>query len=183
MDKRLRNILLTTLAAALMLTASAFVYRTVDAGPALHSANGEGTLFRQNESGDDVRRHFSLSAKQLNAATGAAQGNAILHNPAFTGSNGTSPYMLQIDIRCMKVIGNFATFGGLTRRTNDPTLVDAVFFSVQDNGEPGKGTDQISPVFFWDGDPNSVGKEMNCVFNDQTSFPVEIIESGNIQVK
>jgi hypothetical protein len=48
--------------------------------------------------------------------TAPAAGNAVLQNPAFDGANGNQPYFLQIDISCMKVIGNIAFFGGTTRR-------------------------------------------------------------------
>ena len=181
MKKIYRKTMLGLFAITVIGAGAALVSRSVTAGPP-PSANGEGTLFRQNDSGDQVRRQFSFSGQLLDPATGAAKGNAVLHNPAFTVANGQK-YQLQIDIRCMKVVGNFATFGGLTRRTNDPTLVDAVFFSVVDNGNPGKGKDQLSAVYFWDGDPNTVGKEMNCVFNDVNSLALETIESGNIQVK
>lgn len=142
------------------------------AAPPSAQASGQGAL--------DENRHFSLSAR--GNADGTASGNAVLHNPAFTVNNNQR-YALQIDIRCMKVIGNVAFFGGLTRRTNDPSLVDAVFFSVQDNGEPGKNSDKISRVFFWDDDPNTTGDPMACQFNQIGDFPLETINSGNIQLK
>jgi hypothetical protein len=83
----------------------------------------------------------------------------------------------------MKVVGNIAIFGGTTTRTNDPNLVDAVFFTVQDNGEPGKNMDKISSVFFWDDDPNTTGDPQACLLTGPTDFPLETIESGNIQVR
>ncbi|HEX8070375.1 MAG TPA: hypothetical protein VF546_10515 [Pyrinomonadaceae bacterium] len=144
------------------------------------SANGQGTLLVQNDDGDTVRRQFSLSARRY--ADGTVKGNAVLHNPAFTGVNGQR-YQLQVDIRCMNVIGNVAFFGGLTRRTNDPNLVDAVYFSVQDNGEPGRGRDLISRAFFFDDDPNTQGDPQLCLFNQVGDFPMEPIDAGNIQVK
>jgi hypothetical protein len=140
------------------------------------SASGHGTL-----STPDGSRQFSFSAKLSD--DGTATGNAVLHNPEFTGVNGNSPYMLQIDISCMKVIGDWAVFGGMTKRTNDPSLVDAVFFAVQDNGEPGKGLDEISLVFFWDDDPNTTGDPATCQFVTPTDFPLMTIESGNIQIR
>jgi len=83
----------------------------------------------------------------------------------------------------MNAFGNTVYFGGTVKRTNDPSLVDAVFFAVQDNGEPGKGVDKISRVFFWDGDPNTTGDPQACLNNQVTDFPLEAIEAGNIQVK
>jgi len=139
------------------------------------SANGQGSL-------DD--RKFSFSGKLLDSGTCcAAQGNATLHNPEFTGANGHSPYQLQIDIKCMNKYGNTVVFGGLTRRTNDPNLVDAVFFTVQDNGEPGKGNDKISRAFFWDDDPTTTGDPMACALTGAADFPLETITAGNVQVK
>ena len=139
------------------------------------SANGQGTLLSP-----DGRRQFALSARLY--PDGTVNGNAILHNPEFTTTNGQR-YQLQVDIQCMKVVGNIAIFGGTTRRTNDPTLVDAVFFSVQDNGEPGRGADRISRAFFWDSDPTTTGDPQACQFVTPTDFPLETIEAGNIQVK
>lgn len=145
----------------------------------LESASGQGTLLVMNDQGDTVRRQFSFSAHRMK--DGTVKGNAVLHNPAFQvdGQN----YQLQIDITCMKVIGNVAFFGGTTRRTNDPSLVDAVYFSVQDNGEPGRGRDKISRVFFFDDNPATQGDPQLCQGNVLGDFPLETIESGNIQVK
>ena len=136
-------------------------------------ANGHGQL--------DSARQFSFSAQRR--ADGTVSGNATLVTPEFTGANGHSPYQLQIDISCMHVVGNIAIFGGTTKRTNDPSLVDAVFFSVQDNGEPGNGRDKISRVFFWDDDPTTTGDPQACLLTGPTDFPLETITAGNIQVK
>ena len=136
-------------------------------------ANGHGQL--------DSARQFSFSAQVR--PNGTVTGNATLVNPEFTGANGHSPYQLQIDISCMHVVGNIAVFGGTTKRTNDPSLVDAVFFSVQDNGEPGAGKDKISRVFFWDDDPTTTGDPQACLLTGPNDFPLETIQAGNIQVK
>ena len=134
------------------------------------SASGHGTL--------DGDRQFSFSA--TSDADGTVTGNAVLNNPNFEvdGKN----YQLQIDISCMKVVGDIAIFGGTTKRTNDSNLVDAVFFSVQDNGEPGK-EDKISRAFFWDDDPTTTGDPQACLLNGPADFPLETIERGNIQVR
>ena len=76
---------------------------------------------------------------------------------------------------------NIATFGGTESKTNDP--IDTGYFSVQDNGEPGKNNDKISRVFFWDDDPDTTGDPQACQFNVISDFPLETIESGNVQVK
>lgn len=143
-------------------------------------ASGQGTLLVQNADGNFVRRQFSFSAHRNQ--DGTVRGNAVLHNPAVE-SGKNQRYQLQIDIQCMKVIGNVAFFGGTTRRTNDPNLVDAVYFSVQDNGEPGRDRDMISRAFFFDDDPNTTGDPQLCLGNQLGDFPMETIESGNIQVR
>ena len=71
---------------------------------------------------------------------------------------------------------------GTTRKTNDPSLVDAVFFSVQDNGEPGAGKDMVSRAFFWDGDPATTGDPIARLNSTLTDLP-ETIVSGNLNVK
>jgi hypothetical protein len=144
------------------------------------SANGQGTLLVLNENGDAVRRQFSFSAHRL--PDGTVKGHAVLHNPAFTVENGQK-YQLQISITCLKVVGNIAIFGGTTRRTNDPNLVDAVYFTVQDNGEPGRERDKISRVFFFDDDPTTQGDPQLCQLTGPADFPLETIESGNVQVR
>lgn len=143
------------------------------------AANGHGTLLVQNAEGDFVRRQFSFAARRQE--DGSVRGSAVLHNPAFETDKNQS-YQLHIDIQCMKVIGNIAFFGGTTRRTNDPNLVDAVYFSVQDNGEPGRDRDLISRTFFFDDDPNTTGDPQLCQGNEAGDFPMEPIESGDIQV-
>jgi hypothetical protein len=155
-------------------------FRSEAAAPGA-SANGSGSLPSINDNGDTVKRQFSFNAQQKK--DGTVQGHAVLHNPAFTGENGHSPYMLQIDIQCMKVIGNTAFFGGTTRRTNDPSLIDAVYFSAQDNGEPGAGVDLLSRAFFFDDDPGTNGDPQLCQGNQLGDFPMEPIQTGNIQIR
>ncbi len=149
------------------------------AGPN-ESANGHGTVTRLDGDGNEVKRQFSFSAhRQKN---GTVQGNAVLRNPAFQGVDGKDYYM-HMDVTCMKVVGNIAIFGGLVRKTNDPNLTGAAFFQVEDNGEPGKGTDRISGVAFWDDDPDTVGDPQACLLTDAGDFGFEPIDSGNIQVR
>lgn len=143
------------------------------------SANGHGTLLVADDDGNIVRRQFSFSAHRQ--ADGSVKGQATLHNPAFRVDG--QKYQLKVDISCMNVIGNIAFFGGTTRRTNDPNLVDAVYFSVQDNGEPGKNRDLISRAFFFDDDPTTQGDPGLCQLNQVGDFPMEPIDAGNIQVR
>src|SRR5215217_1542906 len=115
----LRNVFTCT---ALISALGAIAIASAAAGS---SASGHGTLLVTNASnGNSVRRQFSFSGRQQ--ADGTVIGNAVLNNPAFTAGDSTQQYMLQIDISCMKVIGNTVFFGGTTQRTNEPNLVDAV---------------------------------------------------------
>lgn len=178
--KETKILALGSLFAALVVVALLTVAPNSVAQGSGEAANGQGTLLVKNSAGEFVRRQFSLSARR--SADGSVKGNAVLHNPAFENAKGQR-YQLQVDISCMKVIGNVAIFGGTTRRTNDPSLIDAVYFSVQDNGEPGKDRDKISRVFFFDDDPSTVGDPQLCQGNVVSDFPLETIESGNIQVR
>ena len=145
------------------------------------SANGHGTLSVVDGDGNSVKRQFSFNA--VRQADGSVKGHATLINPAFEGANGNAPYQLQMELSCLRVVGNIAIMGGTTKRTSDPNLVDAAFFSVQDNGEPGRGSDRISRVFFWDDDPTTTGDPAACQATGPTDFPLEPIEGGNIQVR
>lgn len=166
---------------ALLALAATGVFVAVAAAepPAGDSANGHGTLLAQDEDGKTVKRQFSFSARKHE--DGSVTGQAQLVNPAFRVDG--QPYRLHIDISCMHVVGNVAIFGGTTARTNDPGLVDAVFFTVQDNGEPGAGRDKISRAFFWDDDPATTGDPQACLLTGPADFPLETIEAGNIQVR
>lgn len=124
-------------------------------------------------------RTFAFSAKIFD--DGTAEGMANLVNRNFSGTNGPSPFKSKFEIKCAKRVGNVVTFGGMTNRTNDANLDDAAFFSVQDNGEPGRGVDKVSRVFFFDDDPATTGDPMLCLVSDV--FPLETIQAGNVQVK
>ena len=169
----------SSIAAVLFLMVVVFADGHVNAQAAREGASGHGTLLVADEDGTMVRRQFSFSARRLK--NGTVNGNAVLVNPAFSGENGQN-YMLQIDISCMQSVGNTVFFGGLTRRTNDPNLVDAVYFSVQDNGEPGRHVDMISSTFFFDDDPTTTGDPQLCQNIPMGYFPLDPIENGNINV-
>ena len=177
MNKVMPTIVRASVAAALLSYAPLAAAQNVR-----ESANGHGTLISMDEMGKNVRRQFSFSAVRQD--DGSVRGQAQLVNPAFRGSErNNAPYQLHIEISCMKVVGNIAIFGGTTKRTNDPNLVDAVYFSVQDNGEPGRGNDRISRAFFFDDNPATQGDPQLCLLTGPTDFPLEHIEAGNIQVR
>ena len=164
-----------------LVTGIAITTAAIAAGLAGASASGHGTLLVTNDSqGNSVRRQFSFSAREM--PDGTVTGNAVLTNPAFTGDT-EQQYQLQIDISCMNVIGNTFFFGGTTQRTNDPNLVDAVYFSVEDNGTPGRNLDRISDAVFFDDDPNTTGDPGLCVGIQIGDFPMHTIETGNITTR
>lgn len=146
------------------------------------SAAGHGTY----AVGPKEKRQFSFSA--VMHRDGTVTGNAVIQNPAFA-------FRGQLEITCLRVtpnavnpvtgeVGTRADIGGTVRHTNDPTFEGLRgFFTVFDNGEPGKDHDTISPVFF----DNVVGPEAcQNILGDPTapSNQVQIpIEAGNIQVR
>lgn len=138
------------------------------------SASGQGTL--------EAGRKFALSAK-INA-DGTATGQATLVNRNVSGDKPNQPYQLHVDVTCGKKLDErTAIFGGTTRKTNDSNLVDTVYFSVQDNGEPGAGKDQVSRAFFFDDNPATSGDPKLCLVSTLTDLPLETIVSGNINVR
>ena len=156
------------------LVLSGLVQSTSAVSAARPSSNGHGTILLQNTEGKTVRRQFSFSAR-VNA-DGTVQGTAILHNPSFDPK-----YSTQINITCLQVVGNRASFGGSIRKTTDPVFndeFDAAFWTVFDNGEPGNGSDTISEMFF-----DNVVEPSACQFIGADDFPQIPIESGNVQVR
>jgi hypothetical protein len=152
-------------AAVLVFTASAYLLTTSAQGNG-PAANGHGTLVLP----DGTRRQFSFNARQH--ADGTVTGHAVIHNPGFD-------FRSQLDITCLRVEGNGASFGGSVRRSNDPFFEGQNgFFTVFDNGEPGKNTDTISLVFF----DAQVGPEA-CQQVAPADFPQQPIDAGNIQVR
>jgi hypothetical protein len=159
----MKKILTGMLAIALMSTAA------VAAKKGDVRVSGQGTI----EDG----RTFSVSAVLYQ--DGTARGQATLTNRNFSGDSGKGPYKLHIDISCAKQLDDGSVvIGGFTRRTNDSSLVDAVFFQVQDNGKD----DLLSRAFFWDDDPNTTGDPATCQLVNQGDFPMEEVIRGNINV-
>ena len=142
------------------------------------SAAGKGVTASKTKTASADERQFSFSV-QTNP-DGTISGQAILVDPEANGASAGEPYSLELDISCMHVVDNVAFFGGVTTRTTDADLVDAAYFSVQDNGE---GIDKISKVYFFDDDPATVGDPQLCIGNQPGDFPMEPIVSGNIALK
>ena len=139
---------------------------------------GNGSLAAGTiKNGRTLKRDFAFNA--YIDQDGMVAGNALLVNPEFEGPDVNDSFQLEMDISCMNVVGNVVFFGGMTRRTNDPNLMDAAYFSVK-NDEQG---DSISKVYFFDDDPETTGDPQSCMGNQIGDFPMEPIESGNISIR
>ncbi len=79
----------------------------------------------------------------------------------------------QARVTCLRVEGNEATIGGVITKSNFPTIPEGggIVFYVQDNGEPGAGTDE----FFAHGQPDV---PTSCPAPADTIPPT----NGNIEV-
>ena len=155
--------------------AAMMVLSAIPAGSATStpSSNGHGGITLTNTNGDSVKRQFSFSA--VTKKDGTVTGTAELRNPSFD-----PVYRVQIDVSCLKVTGNVASFGGTVKHTTDPVFnneFSQAFWTVVDNGEPGKN-DTISEMFF-----DNVVPPSSCQFITPTDFPQIPIENGNVQVK
>lgn len=143
------------------------------------TASGRGILPAGTaKDGSTIEREFTFNAHTR--SDGKIEGMGMLYNPSEGES--AQPYVLQIDISCMNVVGDVIFFGGTTHRTTDANLADAVYFSVQDNGEPGAEKDKISRVYFFDDDPNTAGDPQLCKANQPGDFAMEPILSGDISI-
>ena len=143
--------------------------------PAIAANKGDVRISGQGTIEDG--RTFSVSAVLYQ--DGTARGQATLTNRNFSGDSGKGPYKLHIDISCVKQLDdNSVVIGGFTRRTNDSSLIDAVFFQVVDNGKD----DLLSRAFFWDGDPDTTGDPAACQLVNNGDFPMEEVIRGNLNV-
>lgn len=141
------------------------------------SANGAGTLVNQ----DGSRSQFTFNVKRN--PNGKVTGQATIRNPSFKTGNGQND-QIKIDVSCLKVVGNVAILGGTTKRKNNQTNVEAVYFAVEDNGNPGTGADKIFRGFFFDDDPATKGDPEVCQSLEPAELPaLETIVAGNIEVK
>lgn len=187
MTKSKRLVLAFAAAAAVGLTAATqawAAYQECKEQAAGHGSYIAGT----DEKGRAIKRQFSFSAVEHN--DGTVTGRAVIHNPAFE-------FRGHLEITCLRVTpvdanndgvveATRADVGGTVRNTNDPGLDGQNgFFTVFDYGEPGKGRDTISPVFF---SPPNQPPTSACelILGDPTapSNIVQIpIDTGNIQAR
>jgi hypothetical protein len=165
---------------SIILAIAAITAVTSAAGLYKFSAKGKGALSaRSAKNGRIDKREFSFNAQVEH--DGTVSGNAVLVNPEFEGADVSEPFQLEMDISCVNVVGDVAFFGGTAQRTTDPNLVDAAYFSIQD--DDATGVRKISQVHFFDDDPNTTGDPQLCMGNRPGDFPMEPIESGDIDIR
>jgi hypothetical protein len=137
------------------------------------SADGEGTLVNE----DSSRSQFLLNVQRN--PNGKVTGQATLRNPSFKPGNGQNN-QIKIDVTCLKVVGNIAIIGGTTKRKNNQTKAEAMYFAVEDGGE--SGADKIFRGFYFDDDPNTDGDAQLCQTIEPDVLVLEPIVAGKIQV-
>ena len=139
------------------------------------SAEGQGVLVNE----DDSQSQFSFNVRRN--PNGKVTGQATLRNPSFKPENGQNQ-QIKIDVSCLKIIGNVAVIGGITKRKNNQTKAEAVYFAVEDSYQAA-GADRIFRGFYFDDDPATGGDAQLCQTIETDVFVLEPIVQGEIQVK
>ena len=137
------------------------------------SADGQGKLVNE----DGSQSQFSFNVRRN--PNGKITGQAALRNPSYKKTNGQNE-QIKIDVSCLKVIGNLAVIGGVTKRKNNQTEPEAVYFAVEDNGA---GADKIFRGFFFDDDASTKGDAQLCQSLEKEVLVLEPIVEGNIKVQ
>ena len=137
------------------------------------SANGQGKLV--NEDGSQSQFNFTAQRNP----NGKVTGQASLRNPSYKTSNGQNE-LINIDISCLKIVGNVAVIGGWAKRKNSQTKAEAVYFAVEDGRN--SGADKIFRGFYFDDDPNTDGDAQLCQTLETDVLVLEPIADGNILV-
>jgi hypothetical protein len=153
--------------------------------PVVHSATGSG---HQDDidaaTGAVFNRTFSFSAVQH--ADGTATGNAQIASRKFQLDGVELVIHMRID--CLSVLpdGKTARLSGVVTRTSfpfpDAPVGEVHRFTVQDNGEPGAGSDKFSGV-----PPNPLARDCDDADFGQPDparvAPTRTVNRGNIQVR
>jgi hypothetical protein len=129
------------------------------------SANGSGHIIVNGE-----LRTFSFAARQ--ESDGLVVGTAEINNRAIGE-------MFQLDLDCLKIVGNMAVVSGVFSRHTDPNAIGLTgIFGVIDAGEGSGDVDAVSQVFFFP--PNTLTcQDIDPADNAELAVP---IVAGNIQV-
>lgn len=163
----LSGILSVLVTSVLLITAQS------SASNANESAQGQGKLINE----DSSQSQFSFNVKRN--PNGKVTGQASFRNPSFKPANGQNE-QIKVDVTCLKVVGNMAVFGGLTKRKNNQTEAEAIYFAVEDNGN--SGADKIFRGFYFDDDAKTKGDPQLCQSIEAEVLILEPIAKGNIQV-
>jgi hypothetical protein len=131
-------------------------FAAADAGP---SVTGGGTIT------------FGESVEHVSVNVRGFSGRATFHDKAAGGN-----FSGQIEIDCVRIVGNEATLSGIVTHSNEPSLEGLeALFQLRDNGEGASGPDFMSPVLF-----HEVGIGPNCLIPSEFDLvPVK----GNFTIR
>ena len=173
--KRMKKIILLGIMSVLVIGGLLVTVKSLTFG-AKDSADGEGMLVNEDKS----QSEFTFNAKRN--PNGKVTGSATIRNPSYKNGNGQTE-KIKIDITCLKLIGNVAVMGGVTKRKNSQAKAEAVYFAVEDNGDAGAESDAIFRGFYFDDDPSTEGDPQRCESIEREVLVLEPIKAGNIKVK
>jgi hypothetical protein len=114
---------------------------------------------------------FGQSVEHVSVNVRGTSGRATFHDKAAGGN-----FSGQIEIDCVRIVGNEATLSGIVTHSNDPALEGLeALFQLRDNGEGSSGPDFMSPVLF-----HEVGIGPNCLIPSEFDLvPVK----GNFTIR
>jgi hypothetical protein len=114
---------------------------------------------------------FGSSKEHLSVSAFGTTGHAVFHDEAAGGN-----FHGQIDINCVRIVGNEATISGIVSHSNNPTLEGMeALFQIRDNGNGGSTPDLMSPILF-----HTVGVGPDCLIPSE--FDVVPVR-GNFNVR
>ena len=97
---------------------------------------------------------FGSSQEHLSVSAFGTTGHAVFHDQAAGGD-----FHGQIDINCVRIVGNEATISGIVSHSNNPTLEGMeALFQIRDNGNGASTPDFMSPILF-----HAVGVGPDCL--------------------
>ena len=166
----MKRLIISGTLTALLLSVSLITVESLAFG-AKDSAQGQGILVNE----DNSQSEFAFNAKRN--PNGKVTGSATLRNPSYRAGKGEAE-KIKIDVTCLKIVGNVAILGGVTKRKNSQAKAEAVYFAVQDNGDQ----DSIFRGFYFDDDPATDSDPQVCQLIETNVPMFEPIVSGEIQV-